>query len=78
MAVEDVPRQSICRDVHKSRRRLLMLYYALVFLLVGLVAGVLGVTGVAAIATQISWILFVIGIVLLLVHVVKGQTPRVT
>jgi uncharacterized membrane protein YtjA (UPF0391 family) len=77
MAVEDVPRQMLCRDVHQSRRGILMLYYALVFLLVGLVAGVLGVTGVAAIATQISWILFVIGIVLLLVHIVKGQAPHV-
>jgi uncharacterized membrane protein YtjA (UPF0391 family) len=45
-----------------------MLYYALVFLVVGLVAGALGLAGVAAIAGQISWILFVIGIVLLLVH----------
>lgn len=55
-----------------------MLYYALVFLLVGLAAGVLGITGVAAVATQISWVLFIIGIVLLLVHVVKGQAPRMT
>jgi len=52
-----------------------MLYYALVFLLVGLVAGALGLAGVA---TQISWILFLIGIVLLLIHVIKGRTPPVT
>ena len=42
-----------------------MLYYALMFLVVGLMAGVLGATGVAAIASQIAWILFIIGIVLL-------------
>jgi len=53
-----------------------MLYYALVFLLVGIVAGVLGLTGISVIATQISWILFVISLVLLVVHVVRGRRPR--
>ena len=53
-----------------------MLYYALVFLALGLIAGVLGLSGVAAIATQIAWILFVIGIVLLVIHLVTGRTPR--
>ena len=54
-----------------------MLYYALMFLVVGLIAGALGLFGVAAVATQISWILFVIGIVLLVVHVIsRGRTPR--
>ena len=37
-----------------------MLYYALVFLIVGLVAGALGIYGVAAIASQIAWVLFLI------------------
>ena len=41
-----------------------MLYFALMFLIVGLIAGALNVAGVAAIAVQISWILFVVGIVL--------------
>ena len=49
-----------------------MLYYALMFLLVGLVAGALGLTGVAVVAGQISWILFLIGVVLLIVHMVRG------
>jgi uncharacterized membrane protein YtjA (UPF0391 family) len=49
-----------------------MLYYALVFLIVGLVAGALGIYGVAAIASQIAWVLFLIGIVLLVVHLVAG------
>ena len=43
-----------------------MLYYALVFLVVGLIAGVLGATGVAAIASQIAWIFFIIGVILLI------------
>jgi len=53
-----------------------MLYYALAFLVVGLVAGALGLFGVAAVATQIAWLLFLVGIVLLVVHLVMGRTPR--
>ena len=52
-----------------------MLYYALVFLILGLMAGALGIYGVAAIASQIAWVLFLIGIGLLLVHLVSGL-PR--
>jgi len=50
-----------------------MLYYALVFLIVGLIAGALGLGGVAAIAGQIAWILFLIGVVLLIVHLARGR-----
>jgi uncharacterized membrane protein YtjA (UPF0391 family) len=53
-----------------------MLYFALMFLVVGLIAGALNVAGVAAIAVQISWILFVIGIVLIVIHLFTGRrTP---
>ncbi len=55
-----------------------MLYYALVFLVVGVIAGALNVAGVAAVATQIAWILFLIGIVLLVIHLVTGRTVRVS
>jgi uncharacterized membrane protein YtjA (UPF0391 family) len=54
-----------------------MLYYALVFLVVGLIAGALNLVGVSAVAVQISWILFLIGIVLVVIHVVTGRTARV-
>ena len=55
-----------------------MLYYALVFLVVGLIAGALGLFGVAAVASQIAWVLFLIGIVLLVIHLVSGRgAPRV-
>ena len=50
-----------------------MLYYALMFLLVGLVAGALGLFGVAAIAGQIAWVLFLVGVVLIVVHMVSGR-----
>ena len=54
-----------------------MLYYALMFLIVGLVAGALGIYGVAAVASQIAWFLFLIGVVLLVVHVVSGRPRQV-
>ena len=54
-----------------------MLGYALTFLIVGLIAGLLGMAGIAAVATQIGWILFLIGVVLLIVHMVRGRMPPV-
>ena len=53
-----------------------MLYYALAFLVVGVIAGALKLAGVAAVATKISWILFLIGIVLLVIHLATGRTLR--
>ena len=49
-----------------------MLYYALMFLIVGLVAGALGLFGIAAVAGQIAWVLFLIGVVLIVVHMISG------
>jgi uncharacterized membrane protein YtjA (UPF0391 family) len=54
-----------------------MLYYALMFLIVGLIAGALGIYGVAAIASQVAWVLFLIGVVLLIVHLISGRTRPV-
>lgn len=54
-----------------------MLYYALVFLVVGLIAGALNLAGVSTVAVQISWILFLIGIVMVVIHVVTGRTAPV-
>jgi len=53
-----------------------MLYWALIFLLVALAAGVLGLTGVASIAAEISWALFVIGLILAVVFFILGRRPR--
>jgi uncharacterized membrane protein YtjA (UPF0391 family) len=55
-----------------------MLYYALVFLVVGLIAGALNLAGVSAVAVQISWVLFLIGIVVIAIHLVTGRTARVS
>ena len=55
-----------------------MLYYALMFLVVGLIAGALNLMGVSAVAVQISWVLFLVGIVLVAIHVITGRSARVT
>jgi uncharacterized membrane protein YtjA (UPF0391 family) len=52
-----------------------MLHYALVFPIVGLIAGALGLAGIAAVAGQIAWILFLIGAILIVVHLVTGRRP---
>lgn len=53
-----------------------MLYFALMFLVVGLIAGALNLAGVSAIAVQISWILFVVGVILVVIHLITGRrTP---
>ena len=53
-----------------------MLYYALMFLVFGVIAGALSLAGMATVAIQISWILFVIGIVLLVIHLFMGRSVR--
>jgi uncharacterized membrane protein YtjA (UPF0391 family) len=53
-----------------------MLSYALMFLVVGLIAGALNLAGVSTVAVQISWKLFVVGIVLLVIHLISGRTTR--
>jgi uncharacterized membrane protein YtjA (UPF0391 family) len=54
-----------------------MLYHALVFLIVGVIAA-LNLAGLSAVAVQISWVLLVIGIVLVAIHVMTGRTARAT
>src|SRR4029077_19136889 len=49
------PHGSIPASTRVQKGRRYMLNYALVFLLVGLIAGALGMFGVAAVATQIAW-----------------------
>jgi uncharacterized membrane protein YtjA (UPF0391 family) len=50
-----------------------MISMALTFLIVGLVAGLLGLYGVAAMASQIAWVLFLIGVVFLIIHMVGAR-----
>ena len=53
-----------------------MLYYALMFLMVGIVAGALNLAWVAAVGVQISWILFLIGILLPATHPFTNRSIR--
>jgi uncharacterized membrane protein YtjA (UPF0391 family) len=53
-----------------------MLYWALVFFIVALVAGVLGFGGIAAAATDIARILFYIFLVIFLVTLILGLVRR--
>ena len=56
-----------------------MLAYAMTFLIVGLIAGLIGLAGVAAVATQVGWILFLVGLVLVILHAaVQGRVPPAT
>ncbi len=52
-----------------------MLGWALLFLVIAIVAGALGLSGVAGAATQIAWILFVVGLILAVVFFVTGRRP---
>jgi uncharacterized membrane protein YtjA (UPF0391 family) len=54
-----------------------MLYWAAVFLVIGLVAAVLGFSGLAGTAVNIAWILFVVGLILAVVFFVMGRRPPV-
>ena len=65
------------QPVMKAGKESPVLYYALVFLIVGLIAGALGVYGVASVASQIAWVLFVIAIVLFVVHLLTGRSRPV-
>jgi uncharacterized membrane protein YtjA (UPF0391 family) len=54
-----------------------MLYWAAVFLIIGLVAAVLGFSGVAGMSMNIAWILFIVGLILAVVFFVMGRRPPV-
>jgi len=58
-----------------------MLWWALVFLIVALIAGALGFSGIAGALTNIAWILFVVFLVLfaisLVANALRGRTPPV-
>ena len=58
------------------RKESAMLYYALVFLVVGGIAGALNLAGVSAVAVQISWVLFLVGIMLVAIHLITGRSAR--
>ena len=54
-----------------------MLYHALSFMLVGVIAAGLHLASGSRVAVQIAWVLFLIGIVLAAIHVMWGRPARV-
>jgi uncharacterized membrane protein YtjA (UPF0391 family) len=53
-----------------------MLYWALMFLVIALVAGIFGFGGIASTATGMAQILFVIALVLFVVSLLTGFVRR--
>lgn len=53
-----------------------MLYYAVVFFIIALLAGVLGFGVIAGTAATIAKVLFVIFLVLFLVALLRGRRPE--
>lgn len=56
-------------------KEIIMFYWALMFLVVALVAGIFGLTGIAAIASEVAWILFVVGLILAVIFFIVGRRP---
>jgi uncharacterized membrane protein YtjA (UPF0391 family) len=56
-----------------SRRRFAMLRWALLFLIVAIIAGVFGFGGIAAAATDIARLLFVVFLVLFVIALFVGR-----
>jgi uncharacterized membrane protein YtjA (UPF0391 family) len=58
----------------ETRGKISMLHWALVFLVIGLIAGVLGFTGIAGASIAIAKILFFVFMVIFLALVIGGLT----
>jgi uncharacterized membrane protein YtjA (UPF0391 family) len=54
-----------------------MLYYALLFLLVSLIAGALGFFALAGTAAWIAKVLFVVFLIVFVISLLSGRRPRV-
>jgi uncharacterized membrane protein YtjA (UPF0391 family) len=59
-----------------STWELAMLRYALIFLVVALLAAAFGFSGIEGLALQISWVLFVVFLVLFVVTLITGRRVK--
>ncbi|MEK6585419.1 MAG: hypothetical protein AABZ24_03670, partial [Nitrospirota bacterium] len=71
-----VPQRTTRLTSASHQRGATMLYYGLLLLVFGLMTGALNFAGGSAGAVQTSWMLFLIGIVLLVIHWITGRTTR--
>ncbi len=53
-----------------------MLYWALVFLLISLLAGAVGLAGMGFVTMQIAWVLFVVGLGLVVIRLLRRLVAR--
>ena len=63
-------------DNRRGTQEINMLYYAIVFLVIALIAGALGFFGVAGAAVGIAKILFFVFLVLFIVSLIIGRSGR--
>jgi uncharacterized membrane protein YtjA (UPF0391 family) len=56
---------------------MIMIGWAITFLIVAVIAALFGFTGIAGTAVNIAYILFVVGLILAIVFFVMGRRPRV-
>jgi uncharacterized membrane protein YtjA (UPF0391 family) len=54
-----------------------MLYYAIIFFIVALVAAVLGMRGVAGLSAEIGYVLVGIAVIFMVVALLTGRAPTV-
>jgi len=64
-----------CSNGFNERTGVIMLYWAGIFLIIGLVAGILGLAGVAGTATYIAYVLFVVFVVIAIISFIVGRRP---
>ena len=56
-------------------RRIVMLYYAAIFLIIAIIAAILGFGGIAGAAAGIAKVLFVVFLALFVVSLIFGRRP---
>ncbi len=52
-----------------------MINWAVIFLIIAIIAGALGFSGIAGTATQIAWIAFVVGNLMAIFFFISGRRP---
>jgi uncharacterized membrane protein YtjA (UPF0391 family) len=73
MLLKPAGAQARCPRRGQGTRRVAMLYYAIVFLIIALIAGFFGFFGVAGTAAWIAKILFIIFIILFIASLLFGR-----
>jgi uncharacterized membrane protein YtjA (UPF0391 family) len=74
--VQTVPRPPERVLIAGPSREMTMLYYAVVFLIIALIAGALGFLGIAGAAVGIAKILFFVFLVLFVISLIIGRRGR--